>query len=250
MASSKFKKLEFMVERRTESRSSLFYNEWQWAVNWPQHEISVLRAGLDSYKVVQSLANRRYWEKNRFGQGIRWDRDNYVSAITAEVEANIETVRAWLEIQTEPYKMVFNSGHITLYTNSEDFLDQAVNIARQVTPYRILVRQAVVDKPANTVVMKKDYGYGYRTYFRSREMSDQTRQTLQDWVNNMGDQVYACPSLQKFLQGNSRYYWVKHHQYTWDHYFIDHNDAKLDVWMSMVCPGIVRKTMPIQVLAK
>lgn len=239
------------ITRAEESRGSLYYNDWRWAVSWYQPEISVLRNSLDSYEVMKALANRRYWEQSR---RVNWSRSVYPEAaqsvITADVESKIETVRAWLADNPGERKLVFSSGQITVYTNDSDAVEQLVDLAQSVFSQRIKVKQAVLDQPAGTVILKTPYAYSYRTYFRSREISEQARQTLLDWVVGMDDNVYACPSLLKFLKGYARLNWRTMRNYTWDHYFIDHNDAKLDVWMAMVCPGIVRKTMPIQSPAK
>jgi hypothetical protein len=221
------------IDRCKESRGSPYYNDWQWAVSWNQPEISVLRGGLDSYQVIKALANRRYWATE--------------SVITAAVESKIETVRAWLANNYSNRKLVFSTDQITVYTNDSDAVEQLVELAQSVFSTRINVKQAIIDLPADTVILKKPYDYSYRTYFRSREMSSQAQQTLLNWITSMDKNVYACPSLTRFLHGQSRR-WVR--QYTWDHYFVDHNDSKLDVWIAMVCPGIIRKTMAIQSPAK
>jgi hypothetical protein len=237
------------IDRCEESRGSPYYNDWQWAVSWNQTEISVLRGSLDSYQVTKALANRRYWEQTRgFGRQHAYSKVTVESVINAAVESNIETVRAWLANNHGDRKLVFSNDQITVYTNDSDAVEQLVDLAQSVFSARINIKQAIVDLPADTVCLKKPYDYSYRTYFRSREMSSQAQQTLLNWITSMDKNVYACPSLTRFLHGHSRLWGAR--QYTWDHYFVDHNDSKLDVWIAMVCPGIIRKTMAIQSPAK
>ena len=231
-----------------ESRSRLFFDQWRWCVSWHQPEIAVLRGtDLNPAKISSVLAGRKHWEKIRVG-GTGRLMPEFNSRITQAVEEHIEYVRLWLLKNDRPKKIVYSMGSISIYTNDKDTVDQALSLAKSITHGSIKLKEAKVDLPADTVVLKRKYGYKFRTYFKSRDLSDSARETLRAWTTNMGRHVYVCPSMKKYLNGKSKYYYRQ--AWTWDHYFIDHNDPKLDVWIAMVCPGIIRKTMTIQSPAK
>ena len=232
-----------------ESRSTLFFDKWRWCVSWRQPEIAVLRGtDLNPAKISSVLASRKHWEKARTSTLGRL-RPEFKSRITQEVEEHIEYVRLWLLTNDCPKKIVYSTGQINIYTSDKDTVDQAIEIAKSITLGSIKVKQANVDLPPDTVILKREYGYKFRTYFKSRDLSDNAKATLHAWTTNMGSHVYVCPSMKKFLNGNSTVGW-RRPNWTWDHYFVDHNDPRLDFWIAMVCPGIIRKTMAIQSPAK
>lgn len=248
-----FEQRKHQVRECQEPRSSLFYKHWQWSVSWYQPEITALRISLDADQVASVLDRRRHWEKvrwdNSISMGERRLRPTLRSAITPEVVQQIETVRQWLVSAGDSVKTVFFTGQITVYANDRTTTDSAQHLAESLTMGPIRVREAVITQSPNTVYLKRPYDYGYRTYFRSQHLDDNTIVNLKKWAKGMGSEVRACPSLRDFLAGRHNRSWYVP-SCIWDHYFVDHNDPKLDVWLSMLCPGLVRKTMSIESAAK
>lgn len=236
----------------TDERSNLYYNQYGWAVSWHQPEISALRDGLDPNKINKILVNRRHWEKTRWdGSGVlgKIMKPTFVSRITAEVEQEIKSVADMLRNLKAEFKMVLNPDHICIYTTDRETAKQIADRACATrTLGTVLLRTVNVCLPADTVVLKRPYNYQYRTWFRSKSITKDQRDILANWIKNMGKEVYPCPSLKKWLRGTIPQW--RQGDYSQSHYFVDHNDGKLDVWMAMVCPGIVRKTQAIQSPAK
>lgn len=242
-----------VVREITQARSTPWFNQYLWSVSWHQPEISALRAGYDPFKIHKVLASRRHWEKSRYdGNGV-WARSlkpSFQSRITPVVERHVIVVADFLAKAECEHKIVLNTDTITVYTNSADFVKSTTELAQSLTLGIVTVKTADLCLPPDTIVLKRHYDYQYRTWFRSRELTDHSKQVLKDWISNMGKHVYACPSLRRWLAGKSQRYALQQQDWTLDHYFVDHNDSKLDVWMAMVCPGIVRKTESIQSPAK
>lgn len=239
-----------------EQRSNLYYNQYRWAVSWHQKEITAIRDSFDPAKISKVLAHRRHWMKNRWssggnlGRGVRPMDVNY-EPIPVATELSVKDVAQYLRGSTAPYKMVLNPDHITLYTDSQPWAQLTADWAcEHITLGSVLLRTAVVSLPPETVVLKRPYDYSYRTWFRSRQCTENQRIILADWVTNMGTEVYACPSLRRWLVGTQPGWQRGFTEWTQSHYFVDHNDAKLDIWMAMVCPGVVRKTQAIHSPAK
>mgnify|MGYP003345726527 FL=1 len=130
------------------------------------------------------------------------------------------------------------------------FVNATINVAKQITQGPITVKSAEICLPPDTIVLKRPHDYQYRTWFRSRKFVGNSQQILANWIKTMDEHVHASPSLRRWLSGTATRYSVQSLDWTLDHYFVDHNDAKLEVWLAMVCPGIVRKTQAIQSPAK
>ena len=241
------------VRQITESRSDLWYGQYQWSLQWYQPEISVIRGQRNPQDIIKILATRRSWEKTRYDQHGMAGRlkPSFVSKITPEVEKNVLATAKHFRETPHEHKVVLSSDSITVYTNSQEFLHSTVSVATAVGARFITCKTADPCLEPNTVTLKRPYDYGYRTWFRARRVTDETKKRLRDWVGSMGAEVYASPSFLDWLHNRNRpRYWQQRSDWTLDHYFIDHNDAKLNVWMAMVSPGLIRKTQVISSPAK
>lgn len=227
----------------TVDRGSLFFNQWEWSVLAALPEAGCVR-GRTVASTDSAIENRKRYEHQRFNLG--WAKKANVTVFTDLVVNRLHTVARWLETQTEPYKLVTEQGRVTLYSNS---FDQIQDFVQTIAPFDLfwMIKQAVLTLPANAIMLKGAPKYQYRTFFRGRELTDHNKTVLKDWINNMAGEVKASPSMRKWLNGTG-YRWNYQANQCESYYFVEHNDAKLDVWMSMVSPGLVRKTM--QVLQK
>jgi len=233
------------IEEKTQDRGSLFYNQYQWSVTWHQPEITALRDGFDPARISKIIASRRNWSAARRRY------QNTENEIPVSVELAVKDVAQYLSAATAQYKMVLSPSTITLYSNDREFVDAMAAMAAETkTQGRVTVKTASLTNPPDTVVLKTPYDYSYRTWFRGRLITAAQRETLHNWIVSMGPEVYACPSMSRWLRGGRRAWATLRDDYCQRHFFVDHNDAKLDVWMAMVCPGIVRKTQTIQSPAK
>lgn len=236
---------EVMVNYQQVPRSDLFFKKWPWAVSWYQYEISVLRYGLDPDQVTQVLERRVQYEKQRWDNNVieRRLRPSFRSVITPEIRQNIEAVRQWLSAHQNTVKTVFYPGQIVVFTGDQCTADAATELAKTITHGTILMREANVCRNPGHVYLKNPHDYAYRSYLKAQALTSNAKTALKYWIENMGHTVRPCPSLKNWLNGQHSQW--HNADWTWDHYFVDHNDPKLDVWMSMISTGLVRKTMPI-----
>lgn len=246
MESSKYN----FVKELHEERSALYYNRWQWCLSWRQSEISVLRDSLDPDNANRLLERRRLWEKTRwdqFGSLSNALRPSYRSAITPDVQRNVHTVRQWLENHKGLYKTVYFNGQINIYTNDKTLVDQGIALCKPFVYGCIRVKQALPTVPVDVIGFKRPHPYTQRTYFKTAKLTDSTINSLQQWAAGMDTLVKFSPSFRKFLQGEVHW---KSSNWVFDYYFVDHNDSKLTVWLSLLMPGLVRKTVTLQSPAK
>ena len=250
MESSKSKSFSNRVKNVTQSRSSLFYDKWIWSVSWHQPEISTLRNSLDEGTVNYLFDRKRIWEKNHWDLiGSHALRPTYRSAITQQVQQNVHTVRQWLLEHKDIKKIFPQQGKITVFTNDCTTIDSALAMCQPFVNGRIVIKKAEVDVPAGVQILKKPYDYTHRTYLRSRELNENTRHNLKQWAKGMDKAVKLCPSFRDYLHNKRSSQWHAH-DWTFSHYFVDHCDPKLTVWINIVAPGLVRKTVSLQSPAK
>ena len=223
-----------MYKIQSDHRSSLYYDQYEWCVTVNIAEANCLRY-LDSKKFEQALHNAKKWRQEivSYAQlpSERW---------TYEKEQALREARDCLLAETEPFKTVVSYNTVCIYTNHPVLADHF-----QADGFELrLVRQAVISKPANVVQLRESQ-YGYRTYFRERRINLEQRNMLANFLNSRRDTLRVSTALDNWANGKLLGY-VRNHSYSRAHYFIDHDHPNEGTMLSLVLPGMVRKTMPIQ----
>jgi len=217
----------------TDDRSSLYYNQYEWCITINISEASCLRY-LEPGRFEAAIRNARHWAENDKWTDRAW-------SITKETA--LRETREVLLAETAPFKTVVNFMTVSIYTNHRGLADRLVSLDNDGVRVR-LVRQAVLTRPAN-VVQLQESKYAYRTYFRERKYTQDQRLMLANFLNSRKDTLRPCESLMSWLTGQFPGY-VLNLNYSRAHYFVDHDHPNEGTMISLVMPGIVRKTMPIQ----
>ena len=226
---------------RSESRSSLYYNAYEYAMTWQQDEIGCIRS-LDQKKMQSHIRVRMEYEASRNSHYQRYG-ENFESKFTTRCRDNLEGMRALLAAETHPKKMVFFNNYLTVYTNNLGLHGRlmACDWIESVD-----LKRAELNLPPDTILLKNPQ-YQYRTYFRGRSLGKTQKARLAAWVTTQGDDIAASKSLREFLDIETRptrVYWWRNDA-TESYYYIEHNSLQYETMLSMVCPGMVRKTLPI-----
>jgi hypothetical protein len=161
---------------------------------------------------------------------------------TAKESALRETRDILLE-QAGEYKAVISYNVLSLYTNNRKLADQFVKLDNPGIRLH-LVRQAVITRPAG-VVQLQESKHGYRTYLRERKYSLDQRNLLLNFLDSREGTLRPCGALMSWLRQQPKYY-LANLNYSRSHYFVDHDHPNEGTMLSLVMPGIVRKTMPIE----
>jgi len=223
----------YKVEK--DDRSSLYYSEYEWCVTLHISEASCLRY-LQPVRFEAALRNAKHWsEHDRFSQDFR-------SWSPAKESALRETREILLE-ENDKYKSVVSFNVLSLYTNNVKLADRFVQLGNPSVRLH-LVRQAVITRPAG-VVQLQESKHGYRTYFRERKYDYDQRQMLLNFLKSREGTLRPCGSLLTWL-GTGRHRYTINPNYSRSYYFVDHDHPNEGTMISLVLPGIVRKTMPIQ----
>ena len=215
-----------------DNRSSLYYAQYEWCITINISEANCLRY-LQPGRFEAAIRNAKHWAEND-----RWtDRAWSITKETALYET-----RDLLLAETEPFKTVVSFNTVCIYTNHPDLADRLINLDNDGVRLR-LVRQAAITRPANVVQLRESQ-YAYRTYLRERKYGLEQRTMLTNFLNSRKGTLQPCDSLIAWLKGGSGFRYNLN--YSRAHYFVDHDHPNEGTMLSLVMPGIVRKTMPIQ----
>jgi hypothetical protein len=96
--------------------------------------------------------------------------------------------------------------------------------------------EAVIDRPKNTIQLKNPR-HQYRSYFKITKITSQQKNMLINFLTNQQSSIRISPALTTWT--TSVFY------RTQDYFFIDHNEMSWLTMLSLVHPGIIRKTLQI-----
>jgi hypothetical protein len=125
--------------------------------------------------------------------------------------------------------------HVFLYTNeltTLEYMSQVEYIDRW------LIGQAVVVYPKDTVMLVNPV-HQYRTFLKSRWWDPDTSARIKKFLLGRQDLFRIPAGFREKLERPGRLA-------TRDHHFVDHDNPDLLLMLSLVCPGIINKTLPIQ----
>jgi hypothetical protein len=213
-------------------RSSLFYNQYRWCITINLSEASCLRY-LGSAQFESAIRNAKYWAEND-----RWTDRTW----TMTKETALRETRDVLLAETHPFKTLVSFNTVSIYTNRRRLADRLIDLGNDGVHLR-LVREAVISKSAG-VIQLQESKYAYRTYFRERKYTRDQRDMLKNFLDSRRDTLRVSPALSDWINGNVGY--ILQLNYSRSHFFVDHDHPNEGTMLSLVMPGIVRKTMPIE----
>ena len=218
-----------------DERSSLYYNQYEYCVTLHISDAHCLR-DLKTVRFEAAIRNAKYWaEQDRFSKDFRsWG--------PIKESALRETRDILLEEDGE-YKAVISYNVLSLYTNNIKLANRFAQLGNDGVHLH-LVRQAVITKPAG-VVQLRESKHGYRTYLRERKYNYDQRQMLLNFLKSREGTLRPCGSLLTWL-GTGRHRFMINPNYSRSYYFVDHDHPNEGTMLSLVMPGIVRKTLPIE----
>ena len=222
-----------MYKVEVDHRSSLYYDQYEWCITINISEASCLRH-LGSAKFESAIRNARYWAEKDVWTDRSW-------SVTKETA--LRETRDVLVTETHPFKTVVSFNTVCIYTNRRRLADRLVRLGNDGV-HMHLVRQAVLTKPAN-VVQLQESKYAYRTYLRERKYTKDQRDMLANFLHSRRDTLRVSPALDEWANGTFVGY-IRNLSYSRSYYFVDHDHPNEGTMLSLVLPGIVRKTMPIE----
>lgn len=225
------------------AKDQLFYDRFEYSVSFGLQEITCMREqDYDLSQISQMVGRRREWREiaqqrrtavNRQG-GIKTILSNrYHKEISDQVEQDLHTLANVLRNCSVDFKLVVSTDYGWIYTNSIGLLDQLSQLHMLTDK---IYSQAVIARPKNTLCLKKSI-HNFRSYFKTTKLSADEKNTLINFLNNQKAHARISPALTE---------WCLNKFYrTQDYFFVDHKEMSWLTMLSLVVPGLIRKTKQI-----
>jgi hypothetical protein len=214
-------------------KDRLFYDRFEYCIRFHLEEVSCLRT-LDHAHIDRIIERRIAWR--RIDQTLSRPQitqlSNQSNKITEATVENLHTLADVLLTTPATFKLVVSVFTGYVYTNDLTLIDQ---LAKLPGMSRIEYNQAVVGRAKNTVVLKNPQ-HQWRSYLKINKLSIEQKTHLKNFLANQ-PAVRASPALQQWMDAKL----ITTH----DYFFIDYNETSWLTMLSLVQPGLIRKTLQI-----
>ena len=225
------------LEFKSVTKDRLFYSQFQYCLGFSLDEATCLRE-LDHAKIDDLIHRRKQWQEVAQQRWINGRQNTTIlrrrwKDITEKTVTDLHSVADVLLTSTTEFKLVVSVHQGYVYTNDLALLAKLDYMPELTCKTRT---QARVDRPENTIRLNKS-NYNFRSYFRTRHLSAQEKQQLVNFLNTQQDFVRTSPAMNQWVQ--------EPFSRLQDYYFVDHDSQQWLTLISLVCPGLIRKTMQI-----
>jgi hypothetical protein len=220
------------IKFRPVSTARLFYGQWMYCIKFYLREATALRNTLEAEEIETILEQRLKW-RNEVQQ--RWPQNSFVHGrkdISQDTVVACQMFGQFLKAQSEPYKMLISVDHVWIYTNSVGLV-QRIHDLHYVMPIKLT--QAVIDRQSGVIELHRPQ-HTHRSYFRCRKLIGDQKEQLRNFLRSQTD-IRTSKGLEEWLD--------THWNRTQDYYFVDHNGESWLTLLSLVAPGLIRRTLPI-----
>lgn len=215
---------------KTVVKDQLFYNRYEYCFGFSLAEANVMR-GLDHKLIDSRLDQRIEW---REVARRRWQSSLSISLnpITEQVREDLHRVCDMLADKN--CKLVVSTNFGWIYTNDLMLIDQ-LRQTRCLT--NKTYTQAVVNRPKNTIRLKNSH-YEFRSYFYNIKLTTIEKDNLRNFFANQQEYIRTSPSFNRWLTEQP-------YMRTQDYFFIDYSGEQWLTMLSLIRPGLIRKTQTI-----
>jgi hypothetical protein len=212
-------------------KDQLFYDRYEYCFGFYLPEANTLRGIKQHDQIDERLKQRTEWRElatKRWHAGIptRWN------PITDQVRQDLHEVGDL--VLDSDCKLVVTSDNGWIYTNDLTLIDQlrSMKCLKSKTYAR-----AVINRAKNTILLKNSQ-YTSRSYFNTTKLTFQEKETLKNFFLNQREHIRLSPSFNEWIT-------IKPFQRLMDHYFIDYTGEQWLTMLSLIRPGLIRKTQQI-----
>jgi hypothetical protein len=219
-------------------KDRLYYDQFSYCIGFHLREVNCLRR-LDHNSIDQMINRRRIWRETA---QTRWISSSRAHAgllsrnweeITDQTIAHLHELANILITTKKEFKLVLSSNQGYVYTNDRKLIskiDQFVPLT-----YKTYT-QAKIDRPKNTIRVKNSQ-HRYRSYFKTLKLSSDKKTILVNFLQNQQINARCSPSLSEWSKGSFNR--------TQDYFFVDYSTESWLTMLSLVHPGLIRKTVQI-----
>jgi hypothetical protein len=157
------------------------------------------------------------------------NRSNKIDKITIE---HLHTLADVLLTTPANFKLVVSSFTGYVYANDLSLIDCVSKLPGMTN---VEYSRAIVGRPKNTIQLKNPR-HQWRSYFKIGKLTTEQKTYLTNFLANQSD-IRISPALTQWI--NFKY------TRTQDYFFIDYNEPAWLTMLSLVQPGLIRKTLEI-----
>lgn len=224
-------------------KDRLFYNRFEYVIGFHLDEASCLR-DLGHERIDDMIKRRIAWREisqqrivGNVKSSLFGNYQNIVSRrqkeITEQTISDLHGLAELLLTTNSDFKLVVSVSNAHVYTNDLTLIDQIVNLPGIIHKE---YSQAIIGRPRDTITLKHPK-HAFRSYFKITKITDDQKKTLLNFLNNHSEYIRLSPALKQWTEIPM----VR----TQDYFFIDHNEMSWLTMLSLVRPGLIRKTQQI-----
>lgn len=226
---------------KTIVKDRLFYNRYRYCISFELDEVSCLRELNHGY-IDRMIERRRVWREVSLQKwinnsvGLKSSKNiltRRFKDITEDTVKNLHDIADILLETQSDFKLVTSASFGWIYSNNYELM-QRLN-QESCLEYKGL-SQAVINRPANTIKLKNPQ-HQHRGYFKTLKLTNTQKHALASFLKNQADTIRLSPSLDTWLT-------VPLNR-TQDYFFIDYNENSWATMLSLVHPGLLRKTVDL-----
>ena len=218
-------------------KDRLFYNRFEYAIGFHLDEVSCLRELDHAY--IDSMIKRRITWREIALQRVKNNKSSPYTIlarrhkeITEKTISDLHGLANILLTTFADFKLVVSVSNAHVYTNDQTLIDQISDLSG-ITQKDYT--RAVICRPKDTIRLKNPR-HEFRSYIKRIKLTDEQKTHLINFLVNQPT-ARVSPALTTWLIS-------KFHR-TQDYFFIDHTGMSWLTMLSLVHPGLIRKTMQI-----
>lgn len=220
-----------------ENTDRLYYDQYRYSLKLRMKDFSCLREIRNTDTTLDQVSEvvaRRYEQLANYS---RFFNSSYNRSVLMPKQGDLENLQEMLRILwpvKDQIKPVFSGNWGYVYSNDRQLLQ---SIANQNYVHAYYIKEAVVNKPKDTIVLRSS-AYQFRSFLKERQWTNDDKARIVSYLENQPN-IKISRGLTHWLKYDTRWPWTRRY-----HYF-DHNDEKIGLMLQLICPGIIRTTMPI-----
>jgi hypothetical protein len=213
------------LDIRQEPRNRLFFDQYQYRMQFYLRHVWCMRS-YDHDDLDRRLESYQGWNHGKL---------NAPPLVDPQAHADLHNMCDLLRGLPDSCKKMIQYDTVFLYTNDLAIIEDMSQVGYI---SQIKIGQAVTVYPKDTVMLVNP-AHQYRTFLKHKWWDLETSNHIKKFLLGRQELFRISGSFQEKLQRPGRLA-------TQDYHFLDHNDPDLLLMLSLVCPGIINKTLPIQ----
>lgn len=242
-----FRSIVSNLETKTKKTARLFFNQYRYSLRFKIANLWALRSpvqDLDGY--LDSITNSFYMRRNnlasRFVQG-RNPGGNWSMPwpyLTDQALKDLLQLASVLHPHVAHSKLQIYGDWGYLYSNDVEFLIEVANLPT--IYHKSLCEAEPVYDPGS--VGLRNPNRSWRSYFRETRLDLERGAKLKNFLLQQQD-IDLCPSLKQWTTNEKQHRYTRSSDYVARHWFLDHDESGILLMIELVCPNVIRKTLPI-----